>query len=151
VAEMQDVALDDIAVGHTFSSARRTVSEADIVSFSAATGDYSPLHADEVFIRERTRFRGRIAQGWLVVTIQSGLRSEIDRWRILAYVAMDRSFREPVYPGDTIHARYRVDEVRPSRSKPDRGIVVLACDVLNQDGVTVCTGSETFLVGRAGD
>jgi acyl dehydratase len=149
VADIQDIALDDIAVGHEFESARRTVAEADIISFSAATGDYSPLHADEVFIREHTPFRGRIAQGWLIVTIQSGLRSEIDRWQILAYVGMERSFRAPVYPGDTIQAKYRVDDVRPSRSKPDRGVVTLACDVVNQDGESVCTGTETFLIARA--
>lgn len=144
----QNISLDDIAVGREFSSARRTVAEADILSFSALTGDYSPLHADEVFVREQTPFRGRIAQGWLIVTIQSGLRSEIDRWRILAYVAMQRSFRAAVYPGDTIHAEYRVDEVRASTSKPDRGVVVLTCVVFNQDGATVCHGSETFLVAR---
>ncbi len=142
------VRLDDLAVGHEFVSARRTVAEADIVAFSAATGDYSPLHSDEVFIREHTPFRGRIAQGWLIVTIQSGLRSEIERWDIIAYLGMDRSFRAPVYPGDTLQARYRVDDVRPSRSKPDRGVVTLACDVVNQDGDSVCTGTETFMLAR---
>jgi acyl dehydratase len=142
--------LDDIEVGHEFVSARRTVAEADIVSFSAATGDYSPLHADEVFIREHTNFRGRIAQGWLIVTIQSGLRCEIENWDIIAYLGMERSFRAPVYPGDTIHARYRVDDVTPSRSKPDRGVVILACDVVNQDGATVATGTETFMLARTG-
>src|SRR3954453_11950612 len=108
MADAQHIGLDDIAVGHEFDSARRTVAAADIISFSAATGDYSPLHSDEVFIREHTEFRGRIAQGWLVITIQSGLRSEIDRWDIVAYAGMERSFRAPVYPGDTIQARYRV-------------------------------------------
>jgi acyl dehydratase len=144
-----DISLDEIAVGHEFVSARRTVTEADIVSFSAATGDYSPLHSDEVFIREHTDFRGRIAQGWLIITIQSGLRSEIDRWDIVAYAGMERSFRAPVYPGDTIQARYRVDEVRPSRSKQDRGVVTLHCDVVNQDGTVVCSGTESFIVARA--
>jgi acyl dehydratase len=147
---VQDISLDEIHVGHEFTSARRTVAEADIISFSAATGDYSPLHSDEVFIRENTGFRGRIAQGWLVITIQSGLNSEIDRWNIVAYAAMDRSFRDPVYPGDTIQARYRVEDVRPSRSKPDRGVVTLHCDVVNQDGAIVATGTETFIVAKAG-
>jgi acyl dehydratase len=147
--ELQDISLDDLETGHEFRSARRTVTETDIVSFSAATGDYSPLHSDEVFVRKHTDFRGRIAQGWLVITIQSGLRCEIERWRIVAYAAMERSFRAPVYPGDTIHAVYRVSEVRPSRSKPDRGVVTLDCEVLNQDSEAVCTGTETFIVARA--
>jgi acyl dehydratase len=147
--ELQDISLDDLEVGHEFRSARRTVTEADIVSFAAATGDYSSLHSDELYVREHTDFRSRIAHGWLVITIQSGLRCELERWRIVAYAAMDRSFRAPVYPGDTIHAVYRVNEVRPSRSKPDRGVVTLDCEVLNQDGEAVCTGTETFILARA--
>jgi acyl dehydratase len=148
VADGQDIALEDIAEGHEFVSSRRTLFDADIASFCALTGDYSPLHADEVFIEENTDFGGRIAQGWLIVTLQSGLRCEIDRWQILAYAGMDRRFREPVYPGDTLHARYRVDSVRPSSSKPDRGVVTLTCDVVNQDGATVADGTETFIVAR---
>jgi len=148
---MQDVCFEDLSLGDTFTSARRTLTEADIVSFSAITGDYSPLHADEVFVREKTDLRGRIAQGWLVVTIQSGLRSEIDRWRILAYLEMERSFRAPAYPGATLHARYTVEELRPSSSKPDRGVVTLRCEVLDETGQLIADGFEKFLVStRAG-
>ena len=150
MTETQDIALDDIAEGHEFVSARRTLFDADITSFCAITGDYSPLHADEVFIEQNTTFDGRIAQGWLIVTIQSGLRCEIDRWQILAYAGMERRFRDPVYPGDTLQAHYRVDSVRPSSSKPDRGVVTLSCDVLNQHGATVADGTETFIVARRG-
>jgi 3-hydroxybutyryl-CoA dehydratase len=146
---VSELVLDDLVVGATFRSRRRTVTEADITSFSAITGDYSPLHADEVYIAEETDLRDRIAQGWLIVAIQSGLPSEIDRWSILAYVAMDRRFTAPVYPGDTLHAEYVIEEIRPSESKPDRGIVRLACRVVNQDGVAVSTGSETFMLARS--
>lgn len=138
--------LEDIEPGRAFESARRTLTEADIVAFSAISGDYSPLHSDEVFVREHTPFDGRIAQGWLVTTIQSGLRSELDRWRILAYLAMDRRFRAPVYPGDTLQARYVVAERRRSASKPDRGVVALDCEVVKDGGEVAQTGRETFLV-----
>lgn len=143
---MEPVYLEDIEPGGSFVSSRRTLTEADIVSFSGISGDYSPLHSDERFVREHTPFEGRIAQGWLVVTIQSGLRSELDRWRILAYVSMERRFREPAYPGDTLQARYRVVEVRPSSSKPDRGIVRLECEVLKQAGALVQSGADSFMV-----
>lgn len=140
--------LDSLEPGTEFQSVRRTVTESDIASFSAITGDYSPLHSDQVFIEEETDLRTRIAQGWLVVTIQSGLRSELDQWPILAYVGMERAFRAPVYPGDTIQARYRIEEVRPSQSKPDRGVVKLSCEVVNQVGEAVCDGLEIFMVER---
>lgn len=143
---VRTVTLDRIEVGEEFRSVRRTLTEADIQQFSAITGDYSPLHSDDVFVRENTDFRGRLAQGWLVVALQSGLRCAVGTWRILAYLSTSRKFVAPVYPGDTIHAEYRVEEVRRSRSKPDRGVVVLACTVVNQDGEAVVTGSEAFLV-----
>ncbi|MBS1877949.1 MAG: MaoC family dehydratase N-terminal domain-containing protein [Actinobacteria bacterium] len=145
------VGFERIAVGHEFQTSRRTVTEADITHFSAITGDYSPLHADQVFVEEETDFRTRIAQGWLIVAIQSGLHCEIVDWRILAFLSTGRRFVAPVYPGDTIHAEYRVEEVRPSSSKPDRGVVTLSCTIVNQDGVAVVTGTETFLVERGTD
>jgi len=146
---MAEVYLEQITEGMTFESARRSVTETDIVSFSAITGDYSPLHSDLEYIRKYTPFRDRITQGWLTVTIQSGLNSALKTWKILAYLGMDRRFIDPVYPGDTIHARYTVESVRPSSSRPTGGIVVLACDVVNQRGEVVCTGHETFFVARS--
>lgn len=143
---MSRIHLDDISPGHSFGSSRRTLTEADILWFSGISGDYSPLHSDEVYVKTKTAFRGRIAQGWLVVGIQSGLRSELTRWEILAYLEATRRFREPAYPGDTLTARYTVTDVRRSTSKPDRGVVTLECEVLNEDGAVVQDGTEVFLV-----
>lgn len=145
---MTEIYFDDIRKGERFSSGRRSVTESDILTFSAITGDYSILHSDLQYIREEAGFRDRLAQGWLIVTIQSGLNSALKKWRILAYLSMERSFLQPVYPGDTIHVEYEVEEVRASESRSDRGIVSLRCDVENQDGEIVCTGRETFLVER---
>jgi len=138
--------LEDIPDNHSFGTSRRSLSEADIVSFCAITGDHSPLHTDLTFIAKETPFKEKIAQGWLALSIQSGLRSEIDRWRILAYLEAERNFRTPAYPGDTLEAKYQVTEIRRSKSKPDRGIVRLLCKVLNQNGEVVQDGYEAFLV-----
>jgi acyl dehydratase len=146
---MTDVCLEHISEGTRFESGRRTLTETDIVSFSAITGDYSPLHADLEYIRRNTEFRDRIAQGWLLVAIQSGLSSALKSWRILAYMGMDRRFIDPVYPGDTLHTSYEVESVRPSAGRPTGGVVQLRCEVLNQHGVAVCTGRETFFVARS--
>lgn len=140
------IGFEQIEPGHEFRSARRTVTEADITGFSAITGDYTPLHADQVFVEEETDFRTRIAHGWLLVAMQSGLHCEIVDWRIVAYLATERRFVAPVYPGDTIHAEYRVEEVRPSSSRPDRGVVSLSCTIVNQAGEAVVTGTEVFMV-----
>jgi 3-hydroxybutyryl-CoA dehydratase len=137
---------DDIVESHQFGTSRRSITEADIIWFSGISGDHSPLHTDKTFIEKNTGFGDRIAQGWLIVGIQSGLRSELMRWEILAYLEAERQFAVPAYPGDTIEAMYKVAKVKRSKSKPDRGVVHLSCQVINQNGDVVQEGSEVFLV-----
>ena len=117
------VYLEGIAVGQQGYTARRTVTEADIVNFAGVSGDFNPLHTDEVFIKEATPFRGRIAHGMLVLSISSGLRNETDSWELIAWLEVQRKFLAPTYPGDTIQGHWRVMEVKRSRSHPDRGII----------------------------
>ena len=144
---MGRVYLEDIEVGHEVVTARRTVTEADIMAFCGVSGDFNALHTDEVFIREETPFRGRIAHGLLVLAISSGLKSEWDDWHLVAYLEAQRRFVAPTYPGDTIQARWRVESVRRSRSRPDTGVVTIAVEVVNQDGEVVQAGTDVVLVG----
>lgn len=148
---MGRIYLDDIEVGQEWRSARRTVTEADVMAFCGVSGDFNPLHTDEIFVREETPFRGRIAHGLLVLAIASGLRSEADDWHLIAYLEAQRRFLAPTYPGDTIHARWRVESVRRSRSRPSTGVVTLSVEVVNQDGGVVQTGTDVVLVGARTD
>jgi len=145
-AELPRIHFDDIVKGHSFGTSRRSVTEADIISYSAISGDHSPLHTDKTFIAEHTDFSDRLAQGWLVVGLQSGLRSELMRWEILAFLNADYSWRTPAYPGDTLEARYQVVEAKRSRSKPDRGVITLEAEVINQRGDVVQKGTESYMV-----
>jgi acyl dehydratase len=138
---------DDIEQGHEVITARRTITEADILWFCGLSGDFNPLHTDVEFIREHTPYRDRIAHGHLVLSITGGLRSELDNWRIIAYLDCQRRFLAPVYPGDTIHATYHVGEVRLSRSRPGTGVVVCDVKTLNQDGDVVQAGADVLLIG----
>jgi acyl dehydratase len=140
------VYLEDIEVGLELSSARRTVTEADIVAFAGLSGDYNPLHTDEIFAREETPFRGRIAHGLLVLSIADGLRNPFDDWAHLAWLEVQRRFVGPTYPGDTIHAVRRVEDVRPSSSRPGTGVVTVAVEVVKQDGEVVQRGRDVLLV-----
>ena len=144
---MSRIYLEDIAVGQEVVTARRTITEADIMAFCGVSGDFNALHTDELFVREETPFEGRIAHGLLVLAISSGLRSEGDDWHLIAYLEEQRRFVAPTYPGDTIHARWRVESVRRSRSRPDTGIVTIAVEVVNQDGEVVQSGTDVVLVG----
>jgi acyl dehydratase len=138
--------LEDLAVGQEFVTARRTLTEADITGFAGISGDFDPLHMDELFVKEHTPFRGRIAHGLLVLAISSGLKSELDRVQSVAYLEERREFVAPAYPGDTIQARWTIDEVRPSRSRPGTGVVRLSVDVVNQEGEVLQRGTDVWLV-----
>ena len=138
---------DDIEQGHEVTTARRTITEADILWFCGLSGDFNPLHTDVEFIREHTPFRDRIAHGHLILSITGGLRSELDTWRIIAYLDCQRRFLAPVYAGDTIHAVYRVDEVRVSRSRAGTGVVVCSVETVNQNGDVVQAGVDVLLIG----
>jgi 3-hydroxybutyryl-CoA dehydratase len=138
--------LEDIAVGATFQTSRRTVTEADIVAFAGVSGDFNPLHVDEVFAREQTPFGGRIAHGPLVLSLSYGLRSVRDDWEILALASCERHFRSPVFPGDTVWGVYEVLESRASRSRPGIGFVTLAVSIHSDRGEVVQEGRDVLMV-----
>jgi len=143
---MAAIFFEDLEVGTEVATARRMLTEADIVMFAGASGDYNPLHVDDQFVREHTPFRGRIAHGLLVLSMSSGLRSDLDDVQSVAYLELQRRFLAPVYPGDTIQARWRVEELRRSRSRPDTGVVTLGVEVVNQHGEVVQRGTDVWLV-----
>ncbi len=138
--------LEDLVAGQKVETERRVVSAADIDAFCDLSGDRNQLHTDDEHAR-RAGFAGRIAPGLLVLSIASGLGSEEDDWAIGAYLEESRRFVEPVLPGDEIHSVSRIDEVRRSRSKPDRGIVTLHVETRNQRDEVVLEGTDVVMVG----
>ena len=140
---------EDIDVGFSFETSRRTVTEADLVAFSGVSGDSNPLHTDAVFAAG-TMYGERIAHGALVLSLATGLRQrtglfdgtlmgllEIRGWR----------FAVPVRIGDTIRVVSEVTELRET-SKQDRGVMTQHVEVLNQDDVVVQTGELVALIRR---
>lgn len=130
--------LDDLAPGQRFTSPGLTLTEAEIIDF-AWRYDPQPFHLDANAAAD-SPYGGLIASGFQSLAIcfrlfiQSGVLAEssmgspgIDELRWLA----------PVRPGDTLHSEIEVLEVRPSSSKPDRGIARLKYQAVNQRGETV--------------
>jgi 3-hydroxybutyryl-CoA dehydratase len=140
------VYLEDLHEGAEYLSASRTISHQGIAAFAGLSGDFSPLHTDDEWTRENTPFAGRIAHGALVFSVSQGLRTPVvDDIAVIAFLGFERTLAGPVYPGDTISARWTVAQVRRSRSRPDRGIARLSVAVVNQDGTVVQHGSDTYL------
>jgi 3-hydroxybutyryl-CoA dehydratase len=138
--------LEDLREGGEYLSAARTIRSEDITAFAGLSGDFSPLHTDDEWVRKNTSFHSRIAHGALIFSISQGLRTPVvEDIAVIAFLGFERALVGPVYPGDTITARWTVSQVRRSRSSPDRGIACLQVAVVNQDGTIVQRGSDTYL------
>ena len=139
-----------LRAGREFETSRRTVTEADIVTFAGLSNDWNPMHVDEEFARE-TQFGRRIAHGQAVASIVTGLRSELDDWPVVSYLGTSRRFSSPVGAGDSIHARYAIKEVRASESRPGHSVVTLSIAVVDQRGDEVMSGEDVMLLGTDAD
>lgn len=132
---------DQFEVGCEWRTPRRTITETDIVMFAGLTGDYNPVHTDELFARE-TPFGTRILHGPAVFAIATGLefRLGLKEGTAIAFLGMTWDLKAPVKIGDTIHVYQRVESVRPTKN-PARGIVNFWVEVRNQNG-EVCQQGE---------
>ena len=139
---------EDYDVGDEFITPARTISEADVVLFAGLTGDYNRIHTDAEYMKDSI-FGERIAHGMLGLALVNGLkyRTEIDSDGVLAFLGLTWKFSAPIKFGDTVHAVVRIASMRET-SKPDRGIIVQAIQVLNQRGEVVQEGEFTTMLKR---
>jgi acyl dehydratase len=138
---------EDIHVGDEYLSPGRTITEADIVAFAGLSGDYNVLHTDAEFMKSSI-FGERIAHGLLGLAIQAGLFTRATQaFATLAFVGMRWKFKGPIKIGDTIKVRMKVTEKKET-SKPDRGIVTVQRQVLNQRGELVQEGDTELMIER---
>jgi 3-hydroxybutyryl-CoA dehydratase len=131
----------DFQVGEQ-ASFTKTVTEADVTTFAGLIGDFNPLHVDAEYAR-KSRFGRRIAHGMLA----GGLISAVLGNRLPGpgsiYLSQQIEFLAPVFIGDTITATAEVTDWRP-----DKRIITLKTDCLNQEQVQVVTGKAVLMVER---
>lgn len=138
---------EDMTVGRRWVTQRRTITESDVVAFAGISGDFNPLHVDEVFAAAGP-FGRRVVHGLLVLSIATGLRQQSGVfYGVLKAFAEIKSwnFKRPVFIGDTITAVTTVLVSRPT-SKPGQGIVEQRVDVVNQSGEIVQSGIFVTLI-----
>jgi acyl dehydratase len=141
--------LEDLSVGKKFVTPARTVTDADVASFAAWTGDFNPLHTDALYAAG-TRFGQRIAHGLMGPTWCIGLLARlgvfdgsaiallgVESWRFLA----------PVFVGDTLHCVVTVEGVRET-SDGRAGVIRRRFDLIKQDGTVVQSGLMNVMVSK---
>ncbi len=136
---------DDVAIGDSWDSAARTITESDVHAFAGLTGDYNPLHVDHESAKT-TLFGKPIAHGLLGVSIVAGLGSHSPHMRTVAFVRIrEWSFLKPIFFGDTIHVRTEVI-AKLVRGRGRRGLISWKRQLLNHAGVVVQEGIFETLV-----
>jgi acyl dehydratase len=141
---------DDWVIGQEFITPGRTMTETDIVMFAGSTGDYNELHTNSQFM-ENHQFGQRIGHGLLGLSIAHGLwfRTGFLEGVVIAFLGVeDWKFQAPFFAGDTLRVRFKAVEARPSKSRPDRGIVKWYLEVINQKDEVVQSGHKVMMLHR---
>ena len=142
---------DDLKIGDTLITHKRTITEADIVNFAGISGDNFYAHTDETSL-EGSIFERRVAHGYFIISAAAGLFVDPKKGPVLANYGLDSlRFTQPVYVGDTIQVRLTC---KSKTKKEDRegqvpqGVVEWDVEVTNQRGETVAVETVLTLVAR---
>ncbi|WP_298229752.1 MaoC/PaaZ C-terminal domain-containing protein [Gryllotalpicola sp.] len=139
--------LEDFIAGQTFTTAGRTITEADVYSFAAWTGDNNQVHTDVEFAKG-TRWGQRIVHGMLGASLCLGLiaRTGLFEGSAIALLGIDDwTFTAPVFIGDTLTLSVEILSARPT-SKGGYGVVERHLTLRNQRGETVQQGRMDVMV-----
>jgi len=146
---------EELAVGDSLLTHRRTVSEADIVAFGGISGDFFYMHFDEIAAKE-SAFGKRIAHGYFVLSAAAGLFVSPAPGPVLANYGLDTlRFVKPVAIGDTIRARLtckrKIDRNKKDAQGKGQGVVAWDVEVTNQaDELVASYDILTLVAKRAG-
>ncbi|MBQ1763114.1 MAG: phenylacetic acid degradation bifunctional protein PaaZ, partial [Aquincola sp.] len=145
---------EELQVGDSLLTHRRTVTEADIVNFGGVSGDYFYMHFDEIAAKE-TQFGQRIAHGYFVLSAAAGLFVSPAPGPVLANYGLDTlRFVKPVAIGDTIQARLtakrKIDRNKTDDKGVGQGVVAWDVEVKNQHGELVASYDILTLVAKRG-
>ncbi len=145
---------EDLKIGETLVTHRRTVTEADIVNFGCVSGDHFYAHFDEIAAKD-SFFGRRVAHGYFIISAAAGMFVEPSPGPVLANYGLENlRFIEPVGAGDTIRVKLTVKEkikkARRGDEKPN-GVVVWSIEVTNQEEKPVAVYDIMTLVVRRED
>jgi len=143
---------EELEIGESLLTHRRTVTEADIVNFGCLSGDHFYAHFDEIAAKD-SFFEKRVAHGYFVISAAAGLFVDPGMGPVIANYGIDNlRFVEPVGIGDTIQVRLTCKRKIKKSKKPDdkyhTGVVVWDVEVKNQNDEAVAIYDILTLVER---
>jgi 3-hydroxybutyryl-CoA dehydratase len=130
---------DELYVGQA-AEFTKTVTETDVVMYAGLTGDFNPMHVDEV-AASQTRFGSRIAHGMLTAGFISACIGMKLPGTGSIYLGQTLKFTAPVRIGDTVTARLEVIELVPEKKR-----LRLTTTCSNQQGQVVIEGEATIMM-----
>ena len=144
---------DDLQIGETLTTHRRTVTEADIVNFGCLSGDHFYAHFDEIAAKQSPIFKKRVAHGYFVISAAAGMFVDPAPGPVLANYGLENlRFIEPVGIGDTIYckitAKQKISKYKKEDDEVAQGVVKWAVQVLNQHDEAVALYDILTLVER---
>ena len=143
---------DDFVVGEVLRTVGRTIDNGDVVLFTGLSGDFNPVHTNAVYAADG-QFGERIAHGLLTLAVSSGQMNQTGMFEgtTIGFLGMtDVRFSNPVRFGDTVTTRATITNTRASSSKPDRGVVEMRIEVLNQHDQLVLSYDQALLMSASG-
>lgn len=142
---------EDFAIGDSFVTAARTVTEADVVSFAGLSGDFNSIHTNREYAKSSPLGR-RIAHAALGFALTTGLtaRTGLFDGTAIAFVGVDWRFIAPIFIGDTVHCEISIAD-KVDEGEPDRAALVRRIRLVNQSGVVVQEGTSTMMILRRPD
>jgi oxepin-CoA hydrolase/3-oxo-5,6-dehydrosuberyl-CoA semialdehyde dehydrogenase len=143
---------EEIEIGETVFTAKRTVTEADIVNFSNVSWDHFYAHTDATSL-DGTIFTGRVAHGYFILSAAAGLFVDAKKGPVLLNYGLEECrFTKPVYPGMTIGVKLtvkeKVDQEKRSEDDIAKGIVKFLVDVYDETGETVAIATILTMVKK---
>ncbi|MDH5582153.1 MAG: phenylacetic acid degradation bifunctional protein PaaZ, partial [Bdellovibrionales bacterium] len=142
---------DELEIGQTVTTHKRTITEADIVNFANLSWDHFYAHTDTTSL-EGTIFEQRVAHGYFVISAAAGLFVDPGKGPVMANYGLDElRFTKPMYAGDTMWVKLTVKEKvdqEPKEDEKPRGVVKWQVEVFDQDNETCALGTILTLVEK---
>ncbi len=141
---------EELVVGETTITHKRTVTDADIINFANMSWDHFYAHTDETSL-DGTTFERTVAHGYFVLSAAAGLFVQAKKGPVLLNYGLENCrFTKPVYPGMTIGVRLTVKEKMDQEKKDDiaKGIVKFLVDVFDETDETVAIATILTMVKK---